>query len=251
MQTSKAGLDLITEFEGLSLEAYNDPGSTTGPWTIGYGSTRGVTEGMKITEKQAMEMLKRDLKDCEHAVLAATAGIKLTQNEFDALVSFVFNIGISAFNKSTVRKMILAGDMVAAGNAFGMWIKNDGKIMKGLIRRRASEKALFLKDEGQPTLNPESRSTPSPSADKPLSRSHGFLSALGLAGTGGIGGIANFMDLSNLTQAQDGIKNLRSETQESPIIFKDYIIQGASFIVFILGIFIMWKRIKDKKDGIK
>jgi lysozyme len=146
MHVSQKGIDLITEFEGFSAKAYKDPGSKNGlPITIGYGTTKidgkSVMLGDKITEPSARALLIKHLETYEDQVREALSPVTVNQNQFDALVSLVYNIGITQFNKSTVKRKIIAGDMIAAANAFGMWVKNDGNVMAGLVRRRAAEQA--------------------------------------------------------------------------------------------------------------
>ena len=129
--------------EGLRLTAYPDPGSRDGtPWTIGYGHTKGVRKGQTITKRQAEEFLTQDLKVYEDAVNRLVK-VPLTQNQFDALLSFVYNIGIGAFTHSTLLRVLNRGEYALASKQFPRWNKNDGKEMVGLTNRRAEEKALF------------------------------------------------------------------------------------------------------------
>jgi lysozyme len=138
-QIGPRGLALIKEFEGLELKAYLCPAKV---WTIGYGSTGPhVTPGMVISEAQADALLQKDLDRFEAAVAEDTPGA--TQNQFDAMVSLSFNIGIGAFEKSSVLRQHLAGDHRAAAEAFGMWVKAKGKTLPGLQRRRAREADLY------------------------------------------------------------------------------------------------------------
>lgn len=130
------------EFEALSLVAYPDPGSKDGlPWTIGYGHTKGVKKGLTCTRAQAEQWFREDVSWAEDAVNAMR--VSLTQGEFDALVLFVFNIGEGAFAQSTMRKLLIAGDKIAAKAQFKRWNKNDGKVMLGLVRRRRAEEERF------------------------------------------------------------------------------------------------------------
>jgi lysozyme len=143
MKTSQHGLDLIKKHEGFRSTAYPDPGSRDGkPWTIGYGHTRGVRKGMVITKTQATSFLRTDLKTAENAVNNAVK-VGLNQNQFDALVSFVFNVGVGAFKRSTLLKRLNAKNYTGAAEQFARWNKNDGRVMKGLVKRRKAEAALF------------------------------------------------------------------------------------------------------------
>lgn len=145
MKTSKTGIDLIKQFEGCRLKAYKCP---AGILTIGYGHTgtvngKPITADMTITELMAETLLAIDLQKFEKCI---NDNVKkpLTQNEFDALVSFVFNIGTGAFLKSSMLKLLNSGHMPLAAGQFDRWVYAKGKVLKGLQKRRAAEKALFL-----------------------------------------------------------------------------------------------------------
>ena len=142
--TGVSDVSLIKEFEGLYLEAYLCPANK---WTIGYGHTKTVRPGMKITERGAEELLRQDLAWCEDAV-RENVKVPLTQNQFDALVSFVFNVGEGAFKKSTLLKKLNAGDYEGAANELLRWTRGGGKVLKGLVRRREAERQLFLAGDG-------------------------------------------------------------------------------------------------------
>lgn len=141
MKTSSNGINLIKEFEGCKLSSYKCP---AGVWTIGYGHTKNVKQGMKITNEHATNLLKDDLKTYEGYVNKYVK-VKLNQNQFDALVSFTFNCGGGALKSSTLLKKINKGDYTGAANELLRWNKASGKILAGLTRRRQAEKALFLK----------------------------------------------------------------------------------------------------------
>lgn len=143
MQTSDRGLEFIKHHEGLETKAYPDPGSADGnPWTIGVGHTKGVKKGDTCTVEQAMAWLREDVQGAEAAVLRLV-NVPLSQAEFDALVSFVFNVGVGAFEKSTLLRMLNDEDREGAAAQFKRWNKNDGRVMAGLTRRRAEEARLF------------------------------------------------------------------------------------------------------------
>ncbi len=146
MITSAFGIDLICSFEGKRLVAYDDG---VGVWTIGFGTTiypNGikVKKGDTCTEAQAKQYMQNDLKRFERAVNDAVT-VPLNQNQFDALVSLTYNIGAGAFNNSTLLKKLNAGDYKGAANQFDVWNKAGGRVMQGLVNRRAKEKELFLK----------------------------------------------------------------------------------------------------------
>jgi len=139
--TSKAGIDLIKRFEGLRLSAYLD---AVGVPTIGYGHTRAVQMGQKISEDRADVLLKEDLVRFESAVNRLLT-VEVNQNEFDALVSFSFNVGQDALRKSTLLRMLNEGQRQAAADQFWRWDKAGGRILPGLKARRAEERNLFLR----------------------------------------------------------------------------------------------------------
>lgn len=142
---SPRGLSLLKTFEGLRLEAYLCPAKV---WTIGYGETLGVKPGMKITEKEAEELLVRSLYKYVRTVNVAVK-VPITQSEFDALVLLCYNIGIGSVVKdtgflgSTVLARLNANDKEGAARAFLMWNKVNGKVSNGLHLRRQKERALF------------------------------------------------------------------------------------------------------------
>lgn len=142
MQISDNGIALLKEFEGCVLTAYPDPGSGGDPWTIGYGTTKGVVPGMTITKEEAEALLREDLAKFETAVENAVK-VPLTQNQFDALVSFTYNVGEGALTSSTLLRLLNGGDYGAAAVQFDRWNRGPNGPMPGLIRRRAAERRMF------------------------------------------------------------------------------------------------------------
>lgn len=138
MKTSQRGINLIKQFEGVRLTAYKCP---AGVYTIGYGHTRGVTRGMKITEEEASAFLAADLRNSEKTVERYDSIYHWNQNEYDALVSFTFNCG-AANLRSLLRNGRRNRSQIA--ETLPLYRKAGGKVLKGLERRRAAEKALFL-----------------------------------------------------------------------------------------------------------
>ena len=143
MKTSPKGIALIKEFEGLRLRAYLCPG---GVWTIGYGHTAGVKPGMVIYEAQAEEYLKDDLISFERYLNGL--GLALNQNQFDALISLIYNIGIGNFQKSTLlcKARINANDN-SIMDEFLRWVYSKGRVLPGLQRRRLREMKLYFSNE--------------------------------------------------------------------------------------------------------
>lgn len=141
MRVSTPGLNIIKSSEALRLRAYLCP---AGIPTIGWGHTRGVKVGDMCTHLQAEQFLREDCRDAERAVNARVK-VPLTQNQFDALVSFVFNVGGGAFASSTMLRKLNAGDYAGAAEQFPRWNKSGGKVLRGLTLRRERERSLFLK----------------------------------------------------------------------------------------------------------
>lgn len=139
MKISAAGIDIIRKFEGCKLQSYYCP---AGVLTIGYGHTKGVTQGMTITQEQADAFLLDDLAETENAVNSAVR-VPLTQNQFDALTSLVYNIGAGNFRKSTLLKLLNRQEYDSAAEQFKKWIYANKQVSKGLKNRRDAEYELF------------------------------------------------------------------------------------------------------------
>jgi lysozyme len=142
---SPAGIAAMQRHEGCALSAYPDPGSRDGtPWTIGYGATGpDIAKGVKWTQAQADERFVNDVRRFENEVERLLAGTPTAQHQFDAMVSFAYNVGVSAFAKSTLLREHRAGHYNAAAAQFGRWVNNDGKRMAGLVNRRRDEAAMY------------------------------------------------------------------------------------------------------------
>ncbi|WP_096149948.1 lysozyme [Enterobacter asburiae] len=145
MQTSEKGIALIKQFEGCKLTAYQD---SVGVWTIGYGWTQPVDgkpirAGMTIKQETAERLLKTGLVRYESDV-SRLVKVGLTQGQFDALVSFTYNLGARSLSTSTLLRKLNAGDYAGAADEFLRWNKAGGKVLNGLTRRREAERALFL-----------------------------------------------------------------------------------------------------------
>lgn len=132
-------IDIVKKYEGLYLEAYLCP---AGIPTIGYGHTLNVRMGQKISEIQADLYLDHDFEEAEEQVKGAVK-VPLTPQQLGALTSFVFNLGIGQFKKSTLLKKLNAGDYQGAAREFDKWVFANGKRLLGLIKRRAEERKLF------------------------------------------------------------------------------------------------------------
>lgn len=141
MKISENGLNLIKQFEGLRLQAYQ---CSAGVWTVGYGHTAGVRPGDIIDEVQAGIFLRQDVAASESTVMKFVT-VALRQHQFDALVSFVFNLGSGNFAASTLLKKLNAKDYNGAADQFLRWVYAGGEPISGLLRRRNAERELFIK----------------------------------------------------------------------------------------------------------
>jgi lysozyme len=133
------GTKILKFFEGCRLTAYQD---SVGVWTIGYGHTKGVHSGMSITQEEAEQMLLTELEEYE-GYIEKYVTVPLTQNQFDALVVWVYNLGPTNFRRSTLLKELNSGNYTAAGNEITKWNKAGGKVLAGLVKRREAEAELF------------------------------------------------------------------------------------------------------------
>ena len=140
MQISDEGLDLIKHFEGCELEAYQD---AVGVWTIGYGHTKGVEEGDKWTQEKADFMLFRELEEEYEDYVNNYVHVPLNQQQFDALCSWVYNLGPANLKSSTLLKKLNNEEYDQVPKQIKRWNKAGGKVLAGLVRRREAEALLF------------------------------------------------------------------------------------------------------------
>lgn len=140
MNASDEGIELIKQFEGFRAKAYRCP---AGIPTIGYGHTGGVSMDDEIAEDEAESLLESDLKRFERGV-SRLVGVPLSQGQFDALVSFTFNLGGGALQRSTLRQKLNRGDYEGAAREFPKWCRAGGVRLAGLLRRRQAEMEMFL-----------------------------------------------------------------------------------------------------------
>lgn len=182
MKVNQATINRIKQSEGLRLEAYPDPGSKDGkPVTIGYGTTRingkPISLGTKITKEQAEQYLKADIEKFADGI-AKLIKVKLNNNQFGALVSFAYNIGLEAFKNSTLLRILNAGDFNGVPAQMRRWNKNDGKVMQGLINRREDEIKLWLTPDSGMPLETSTEPTETVKPVRPMGGMLAFLLAL-------------------------------------------------------------------------
>lgn len=155
METSQAGIDLIKRYEDCKLVAYPDPKTGGAPWTVGWGATGpDINEGTVWTQQQADDRLQADIAEREDLVNDAVT-VPLTQGQFDAMVSIVFNVGPGSSRKdgiirlkdgrpSTLLRLLNAGDYAGCADQFLRWVSPGSNVERGLRRRRISERMMFL-----------------------------------------------------------------------------------------------------------
>ena len=146
MKTGEAGLEIIKMFEGFRSEPYLCPANVA---TIGFGSTRGI-DGNRVTlghsainRDEAEEMLAHDLQNVEKSV-GRLIRVALTQNQFDAIVSFTYNLGSGRLQSSTLRSKLNREDYEGAADEFPKWVKAGGRVLPGLVKRRVVERRIFM-----------------------------------------------------------------------------------------------------------
>ena len=235
MKINEKGVALIVEFEGYRGEAYLCP---AGVWTIGYGSTKGVKPGDRITMFDAKERLKRELVEYEQGVLSALT-VPPNDNEFSACVSLAYNIGVAGFRTSSVVKAHNRGDKEAAARAFQLWSKATiggvKKTLPGLTRRRMAEAALYLAPVTQYGAEPE----PLPQAiepERPMTASTINRASVVAGGT------ATVAAVTETVQAVNGLKHGVSE-------LGDWLVPALLVCVVALAGYIVWERIKMRRQG--
>lgn len=239
MKTSQAGKDLIISFEGIRLEAYKCP---AGVWTIGVGSTVPVVHpGEVITKQQALARFDKDLSKFENAV-DRLVKVTLTQNQFDALVSFTFNVGEGALAKSTLLKKLNAGQYDAVPAELMKWTKGGGKELPGLVRRRRAEAAMWrdVDERGKPDIN-QARTVP----DVPLPKKTMAKSKEGNAAilTGGAAAVSAAGEVSR--QVKETGDSLTSVLD----LVKDPMFIALVLIVIAAGAIWYWRKQRLEETG--
>lgn len=141
---NQAGIDLLKSFEGWSGVAYPDPATGGEPFTIGYGFTKGVSPGDTMTLEEGEARLEEEVEHDYERPLRDLVMAPYNENQWAAMVVLSFNIGVGAFRTSSVLRNHNAGNKQAAADSFLLWNRGGGKVMKGLVRRREAERALYL-----------------------------------------------------------------------------------------------------------
>lgn len=237
MKTSQAGIELIKEFEGFRANAYRDPVNV---WTIGFGTIRGVKPGDVMTRVEAEHRLRQELVEYERAVERATGG-NATQPQFDALVSFAYNVGVKGMAGSTVIKRHNSGDHQAAARAFGLWNRAGGRELPGLTRRRAAESALYLTPTraADPAVEPEDDPDPMPHAVEPeRPMAHSEINRAAVLG-GGTAAVATVAETARTL----------ADVKTSADILGEWLVP--LLLVAVVGLcgYIVWQRCRQRSQG--
>ena len=249
MKLSTRGLDLIKDFEGYhralpdgSCVPYRCP---AGVLTIGFGCTEGVKEGMRWTRADAEARLMTELAKHEDAVGRMTT-VELTQNQFDALVSFSYNLGIGALKKSTLMRKVNAGDFDGAGQEFARWSRAAGKVLPGLVARRGRESALFLEPMATPVEPMMPQKAEVAPATRPLPKSGTVWGGLaGIGATAGAYADSTVKGALEWTAALTELSPVKSVAMEAGANSKALML---GFGVFA-GILVLSRRIKAAVEG--
>jgi lysozyme len=231
VKTSQAGLDLIKQFEGTRLQSYVCP---AGILTIGVGHTSAagppkVLPNMTITYQEANEILARDLIKYESAV-DRLVQVPLTQNQFDALVSFTFNVGEGALAKSTLLKKLNSGNYAAVPGELMKWTKGGGKELPGLVRRRRAEAAMWRGMDDKASIDmDEARLAPdAPQPAKKVTQSKEANMALAV---GSLSGVTAATDVVNrLKEAGDNAKSLLDAFMNPNVLVLIIVVMAAVMI---------------------
>jgi lysozyme len=217
VRTSERGIALNKGFEGFSSKAYYCP---AGKLTIGHGTTSGVRAGMTVTKEEAHALLLKDLRRVE-AAISELVTVHLSQEQFDALVSLVYNIGEGNFRKSTLLKRLNEGKYRDAAVQFTRWVHAGKKKLPGLVARRKAEKELFLEGTSSEPL-------------KPLSRSREIVGST-VAAVGTAGDVV-------LTEAKDAIEPVIGYSDILRYVFIALVLAGIALTVY--------GRVSNRRKGI-
>jgi len=229
MKTNQKGVALIISFEGFRPDAYIPvPGDKV---TIGFGFTKGVKMGDKMTRSEAAERLKQELVEYEQGVLSACTNPP-NENEFAALVSFSFNCGVAALRKSSLLKAHNRGDKQAAARAFSLWNKSSGVVYAGLTRRRAAEAALYL----EPAVIDEVTMPQTVDGESPMHASTINRASVVAGGTAGIAAVSETIQAVN--QVKYEVQGLG-----------DWLVPALLIAVVGLCGYVIWQRVSQRRGG--
>ena len=232
MKTNQKGIATLIEFEGFRSEAYLCP---AGVWTVGYGSTKGVKQGDRITMYDAKERLKKELAEFEEGVRQALIVLP-NENEFSACVVLAYNIGIAGFKSSSVVKAHNRGDKEAAARAFNLWNKATvggvKKTLPGLTRRRLAEAALYLTPVAQFEVEMPQAIEP----ERPMTASTINRASVVAGGTATVAAVSE--TIQTINGVKYGVESLGSWLV--PVL-----------LVAVVGLcaYVVWERLRQRREG--
>jgi len=263
MRISEDGIELIKKHEGLAklrddgkVEAYPDAGYGWDVPTIGYGTTRGVTKGMVITKDEAERLLIRDLGGIENT-LERLVKVPLNQNQVNALASFIYNVGAGAFENSTLLAKLNAGHHDAVPAQLARWKHSNGKVFKGLVRRRADEATLWdapvsdTQKEPTPERTPKYAEPEKPRKVKDIAKEDGGIQAILMAVAGAIAAGFQYV-MEWLTVGGGMIRDVNQTLGPWDSLLN---VLGANGVALALGVTVVAgiaaaaKLIRDKQEG--
>lgn len=233
--TSAEGIQHIKDWEQLRLKAYKPHKDDV--WTIGYGHTHRVYPGMEITQEQAESFLSEDLYHFESAVNDCVK-VPINQKQFDALVSFSFNVGSSALRRSTLVRELNKGNYDAVPDQLRRWNKSAGRVMRGLVRRRASEAELWCSWSG------EDHTEQIKLVDKPKGRS--FKDLAGNSRTIKTGMGLGALSLGNVGSQLDEAQGIMDKTTRMLGVEPSF---ALSIIAIVLVGYVIYLRWSDSQNG--
>jgi len=233
MKLSLTARQKLKELEGFREYAYIPVKGDV--WTVGYGFTKGVKKGDYMTEAEADARLVDELAEYERGVYYACS-IAPNQNQFDAMVLLCYNIGIAGFKRSSVLKVHNRGDHQAAARAFALWNKSGGKVYTGLTRRRAYEAALYLKPV-QATVKQSEDAMPQ-TVDEESTMPQSTINRAGIA-AGGTATVATVAEVARTV----------SDTKQSVQSLGDWLVPVLLVLVVGLCAYIIYERVKQRKQG--
>lgn len=235
MKLSLSARQKLKDLEGFRDYAYIPVKGDV--WTVGYGFTKGVSKGDHMTLAEADARLVSELAEYERAVYYACTTIP-NQNEFDAMVLLCYNIGITGFKRSSVLRAHNRRDHQAAARAFSLWNKSGGKVYRGLTRRRADEAALYLKPMPESAEVKESDDAMPQTVDSESTMPQSTINRAGIA-AGGTATIATVAEVARTV----------SDTKQSVQSLGDWVLPVLLVLVVCLCGYIVYERVKQRKDG--
>lgn len=234
MKLNKAGRELIKEFEGWSAKAYPDPGSGGDPWTIGWGRTRGVRPGDTTTQALEEAHFQEDIATFVSGVRNLVIR-ETTPNQFAAMVSLAYNVGLANFRRSSVLRAHNRADYAAAAGAFKLWNKASGRVLNGLVRRRAAEASLYMKPE---IIGAAVETRATPDIEKPVVKRKTVVATAGIAAAG-----VGQQVVENLPAIQS------AHTTVSALGGFEWVVKLLGLLIVLAALFVLLEQWRKRRKG--